>query len=621
MPMRESPATSHREPTRDEAMSFFLKSRLLMARRAWWERGSGVVAHLVGRGLVDAAVAVEVRAPLWTQDSAAEFPLTAGKVQNLRVAARMLNGVEVAAGEVFSFWKQVGRTTARKGFTAGRELRSGCLVPAAGGGLCQLSGLLHEAALLAGLVVVERHAHSRTLPGVPLPPERDATIFWNYVDLRFRGDADWRVEVELTDAELVGGLRMGEARGEIAGEQEEVAWTGVSTLHRAAAEGDCHTCGVMSCFRHPSANRGHAPSSGHSAFLLDGKWPEFDAWCGRHARPGDRWFTPLDGRRWKKANYAWSPPAGIAVNHATWETLMRSWRQRGLPGQGAVRQRFLLDAQRRLALELGGRIDPQARHLVVSQTLLPHLWQTGHFGGRTFDVLVNRWPMAELQKRLDVAAARHPGAATLRDFRANPEIVEAESAALVAAARLVTPHRAIAESFGARAILLDWETPVEKPRESTPAEIRWFFPASPLGRKGIHEVAAAVRDMGGELLVLGRASEDGEDPLVGVSHHPATMADLSSCTALVIPAWIEHEPRFALRALAQGIPVIASRACGLGAHPLLTEIEAGDGVGLREAMASVCRSESRIDTLVDGLRKTAGDSHDVTISSKELHRQ
>ena len=272
-----------------------------MARRLLRECGSGVVAHPVGRVLVEATLAVEVRAPLWTQDSAAEFPLTAGKVQNLRTAARMLNGVEVAAGEVFSFWKQVGRTTARKGFTEGRELRSGCLVPAAGGGLCQLSGLLHEAALLAGLAVMERHAHSRTLPGVPLPPERDATIFWNYVDLRFRGDVDWRVEVELTDAELVVRLRMWEERMEK--EDERVGWTGMSTLHRAAAEGDCHTCGVTSCFRHPSANRGHAPSSGHSAFLLDGRWPEFDAWCGRHARSGDRWFTPLDGRRWKKANF------------------------------------------------------------------------------------------------------------------------------------------------------------------------------------------------------------------------------------------------------------------------------------------------------------------------------
>jgi hypothetical protein len=556
-----------------------------MLRRAWHERGRAVVAQPTGIALGGAPVAAEVRAPLWTHESPAEFPLTAGKVQNLRTAGRMLDGVEVPTAEVFSFWKQVGRTTADKGFTAGRELRSGCLVPAAGGGLCQLSGLLHEAALLAGLEVVERHAHSRTLPGVPLPPVRDATVFWNYVDLRFRGSAAWRVEVELTDAELIVRIRLGEAAG--AGrkmEDERDGRAAGSTLHRAAAEGDCHTCGVTSCFRHPSANKGYAPASGHSAFLLDGRWPEFDTWCGRHARPGDRWFTPLDGKRWSKPNYAWSPPAAIPAYHATWKTLVRSWRQRKLPGQGAVRQRFLLEAQRQLALELAGRIDPQARHLVVSQTLLPHLWRAGHLGGRTFDVLVNRWPMTDLQARLDAAAALHPGAATLTDFRADPKMVQAGSAALAAAARLVTPHRAIAESFGSRAILLDWETPTEKPRETMPSEVRWFFPASPLGRKGIHEVAGAARDVGGMVLVLGRAREDGEDPLAGISYRPASVADLSNCTALLIPAWVEHEPRLALRALAQGIPVIASRACGLSPHPLLTEIETADGVALRKAM-------------------------------------
>lgn len=472
----------HHEPSRGEALSFFLKSRLLMLRRVWQERRGGVVVHPIGDGQCELPLAAEVRAPLWTQVSPAEFALTAGKVQNLRVAARLLNGVEVVAGGVFSFWKQVGRTTLRRGFTQGRELRSGCLVPATGGGLCQLTGLLYEAALSAGLEVVERHAHSRTLPGVPLPLERDATVFWNYVDLRLRGDVAWRLEVELTAADLVVRLRRAGAVGaERCLKDPRPGWTGAPVLHRAAAEGDCHTCGVTSCFRHPSANQGFAPAVGHSAFLLDGRWPELDAWCRRHTRPGDHWFTPLDGRRWKKPNYAWSPPPETRVEHATWETLARSWRQRKLPGQGALRQRFLLEAQRRLALNLGGRIDPQARHLIVSQTLLPHLWRAGHLGGRSFDVLVSRWPMEDLQARLDAAAARHPDAGTLTDFRAEEALLRAESAALAAAARLVTPHREIAQHFRARAILLDWEFPDENPRQAMPAvrrsASRWASPA------------------------------------------------------------------------------------------------------------------------------------------------
>lgn len=523
----------------------------------------------------------EAKAALWTQISAAEFPLTAGKVQNLRAACARLDGIEIPAGEIFSFWKQLGRTTKAAGFTEGRELRSGCLIPTLGGGLCQLSGLLHAAAVSAGLEVVERHEHSQILPGSAVDPLRDATVFWNYVDLRFCSPFAWRLEARLTATDLVVSIRAA-VDGSLPKAKLPAAVVGKPI--RSVADGDCLTCGVTSCFRHPSANRAHAPAAGHTAWLLDGLWPEFDVWCRSHSRSGDRWMTPLDGHRWKKANYTWAPPAGTAIHHATFQALCRSWQQRRLPGQGAARQKFLLTAQRRLAENFARRLDPQARHLVISQTLLPHLWQAGHLGGRTFDVLVNRWPLSELQTRLDAAAARHPESGTLVDFRADPELVLAETAAFAAAARIITPHRAIAASFGSRAVLLDWEMPVESPRAKPADGVRWFFPASPLGRKGIHELATAIRETGGELLVLGRARENGVDPLAEISHRQAGPVDLADCAALVIPAWIEHEPRLALRALAMGIPVIASRSCGLPAHPLLTEVDAGDVGSLVAAM-------------------------------------
>ncbi|BCU78669.1 VanW family protein [Luteolibacter sp. LG18] len=580
--MHPHPEAEHQAPSRVESALFFLKSRVFIARRLWAERGNPVARHGTGSLWRGAPQIGHAKAALWTQLTAEEFPLTAGKVQNLRAACRRLHGIEVPAGEVFSFWKQLGRTTRARGFTHGRELRSGCLVPNLGGGLCQLSGLLHAAALEAGLEVVERHEHSRTLPGTPVPPERDATVFWNYVDLRFKAPFAWRLEVRLTATDLVVGIRA--VTG--AGFREEVSKVApVGSPVRAAADGDCLTCGVTTCFRHPSATKAHTPAAGHSAWVLDGVWPEFNDWCQRHSKPGDRWLTPLNGHRWKKANYTWKPPAGTAIEHATIETLRRSWQQRRLPAQGAVRQKFLLEAQRRLAETLGRRIDPQARHLVVSQTLLPHLWRAGYLGGRTFDVLVNRWPLAELQFRLDEAAERHPESDTLADFRADPELIHAESEALAAAARLVTPHRAIAARFGSRALLLDWKMPELVNRGGVEdGEPRWFFPASALGRKGIHEVAAAMKEIEGELLVLGRAREGSHDPLADVRFRAGTVAEIPSCTALVLPAWIEHEPRLALRALVAGVPVIASRACGLPKHPLLVEIEAGDAEALREAM-------------------------------------
>ncbi|UUZ55703.1 VanW family protein [Massilia sp. H-1] len=106
-------------------------------------------------------------------------------------------------GATFSFWRQVGRATTLRGYVPGRELREGCIVPAIGGGICQLSNALYQAAADAGLEIVERHAHSQVIPGSAAAIGRDATVFWNYVDLRFRSDQPCRIEVALERTQLV----------------------------------------------------------------------------------------------------------------------------------------------------------------------------------------------------------------------------------------------------------------------------------------------------------------------------------------------------------------------------------------------------------------------------------
>src|SRR5262249_14816692 len=131
----------------------------------------------------------------------------AGKVQNLRVAARYLHGLVIPAGSLFGLWAQGPRPMRRLGFVRGRELREGCVIASVGGGLCQLSNALYDAALTAGCEIVERHAHSRRLPGSMAALGRDATIFWNYVDLRFRPPVDCQLEVSLDRDRLAVALR------------------------------------------------------------------------------------------------------------------------------------------------------------------------------------------------------------------------------------------------------------------------------------------------------------------------------------------------------------------------------------------------------------------------------
>lgn len=110
-----------------------------------------------------------------------------GKRANLALAAALVDGHLLNPGATFSFWRAVGRPSRARGFQEGRNLVGGRLVPQVGGGLCQLSGILHHLALVTGLSVPERHAHSIDLYREPdrfAPLGSDATVVWGAKDLR-----------------------------------------------------------------------------------------------------------------------------------------------------------------------------------------------------------------------------------------------------------------------------------------------------------------------------------------------------------------------------------------------------------------------------------------------------
>ena len=202
------------------------------------------------------------RSPLWSDPRLAETRHQLGKVQNLRRAAAILDGVLIPAGRTFSFWRQLGQASRARGFVAGRMLQQGCVVPAIGGGLCQLSNALYDAALQAGCEIVERHAHSRRVPGSAAVQGRDATVAWNYVDLRFRPTRTLRLSVWLTAEELVVGLHGA----------TEAALPGAPVPDERPQAQSCDACSETGCFRHGRAPDGGA---GQQAILVDEAWPEF----------------------------------------------------------------------------------------------------------------------------------------------------------------------------------------------------------------------------------------------------------------------------------------------------------------------------------------------------------
>jgi vancomycin resistance protein YoaR len=77
------------------------------------------------------------------------------------------------------------------------------MVPSVGGGICQLTNALSRVAHRAGMEIVERHSHTIHPPGFFIDDTTDATVFWNYIDLRFRARDRVRIGARLTASTLV----------------------------------------------------------------------------------------------------------------------------------------------------------------------------------------------------------------------------------------------------------------------------------------------------------------------------------------------------------------------------------------------------------------------------------
>ncbi len=139
--------------------------------------------------------------------------LQENKAVNLSIAAPCLNGVLIRPGETFSFWHLVGNATARRGFKEGLTISGGETKSGVGGGMCQMTNLIHWMILHTPLTIVEHHHHD----GLDLFPDFNrqipfgtgTSICYNYLDYRFRNDteATYQLLVHVDGEYLRGELR------------------------------------------------------------------------------------------------------------------------------------------------------------------------------------------------------------------------------------------------------------------------------------------------------------------------------------------------------------------------------------------------------------------------------
>lgn len=119
-----------------------------------------------------------------------------GRKHNVALAARTISGVRLENGQTFSFNAVVGARTEKNGYRSAKIIQDGKFVDGVGGGVCQVSTTLYNAALLAGLTVTEQHPHSLAVGYVE--PSFDAMVNSGSSDLKFINETGGPVFLRMT---------------------------------------------------------------------------------------------------------------------------------------------------------------------------------------------------------------------------------------------------------------------------------------------------------------------------------------------------------------------------------------------------------------------------------------
>lgn len=153
------------------------------------------------------------KTPLFRKLKDVDMWMQRNKVTNLKLASAKVNGIVLHPGEVFSYWKLIGKPTRRKGYLDGMVLKSGTFHAGTGGGLCQLSNLIFWMTIHTPLTVTERHRHSYDVfpdSNRTQPFGSGATCFYPHGDLMIRNNTNdtYQLMIWIDDEYLHGEWRV-----------------------------------------------------------------------------------------------------------------------------------------------------------------------------------------------------------------------------------------------------------------------------------------------------------------------------------------------------------------------------------------------------------------------------
>ena len=108
------------------------------------------------------------------------------RIHNVELVAHLVDNKLIAPGATFSFNGTTGERSAAKGFLEAPVIVNGEVQTGLGGGVCQVSTTVFNAAYEAGLRITDRTNHALYISHYPLG--RDATVDYPDVDLKFVND-------------------------------------------------------------------------------------------------------------------------------------------------------------------------------------------------------------------------------------------------------------------------------------------------------------------------------------------------------------------------------------------------------------------------------------------------
>jgi vancomycin resistance protein YoaR len=146
---------------------------------------------------ISAANAAELGIRELISEGVSYFPnSSAGRANNIAVAAARFNGVIVPPGEIFSFNEHLGEVSTATGYEESVIIWGDRTRVGIGGGVCQVSTTAFRAAFEAGYPIVERYAHGFRVSWYEPPVGLDATVYAPQVDLKFLNDSPHYLLIE-----------------------------------------------------------------------------------------------------------------------------------------------------------------------------------------------------------------------------------------------------------------------------------------------------------------------------------------------------------------------------------------------------------------------------------------